>query len=98
MTKKELINVVQEKVTVEGAKAPSKVLVGTYVDAVIDAIQETVASGEEVRLPGFGTFSVTERGEREATNPRTGEKMMVGPTKTPKFKAGTTFKNMLKGE
>ncbi|WP_408589293.1 HU family DNA-binding protein, partial [Novosphingobium sp.] len=41
------------------------------VEAVFDAITGTLAKGEEVRLVGFGTFSVAKRKASTGRNPRT---------------------------
>ena len=58
-----------------------------------DAIQETLAKGDEVKIVGFGTFTVAHRAAGEARNPRTGEKVQVPASKTPKFKAGAGLKD-----
>jgi DNA-binding protein HU-beta len=46
-----------------------------------------------VKIVGFGTFVVTNRAAGEARNPRTGEKVKVPASKTPKFRAGTGLKD-----
>ena len=56
---------------------------------------ESLASGEKVGLVGFGTFEVSERAEREGRNPQTGQTMILKASKTPRFKAGKAFKDML---
>ncbi|MBF0095434.1 MAG: HU family DNA-binding protein, partial [Alphaproteobacteria bacterium] len=45
------------------------------VDGVLDAITAALKDGDEVRLVGFGTFSVSDRAAKEGRNPRTGEKI-----------------------
>ncbi|PSC05307.1 DNA-binding protein HU [Alsobacter soli] len=67
------------------------------VDAVLDAITNTLKSGTEVRLVGFGTFLVTDRPAGEARNPRTGETIKTKASKAPKFKAGAGLKAALNG-
>ena len=57
-------------------------------DAVIDAITSALKTGDEVRLVGFGTFSVSKRAATEGRNPRTGEKIKIPESRQPKFKAG----------
>lgn len=63
------------------------------VDAVFDAITASLKNGAEVRLVGFGTFSVTNRRASEGRNPRTGEKIMIPASKLPKFRAGKGLKD-----
>lgn len=63
------------------------------VDAVFDSITDALKDGDEVRLVGFGSFSVAERAASEGRNPRTGEKIMIAASKQPKFKAGKALKD-----
>ena len=66
--------------------------IGTVLDTIIDTIIETVASGDEVSITGFGKFGITERAERQGRNPQTGETITIAASKSPKFKAASTFK------
>ncbi|MEP4193654.1 MAG: HU family DNA-binding protein, partial [Sneathiella sp.] len=61
---------------------------GKGVDAVLEAVTKALASGDDVRLVGFGTFSVAERKASEGRNPRTGETIQIAASKQPKLKAG----------
>ncbi|MGV8712479.1 MAG: HU family DNA-binding protein [Nitrosomonas sp.] len=63
------------------------------VNALLDTIIETVAKGEDVTLPGFGSFKSVQRAAREGKNPKTGEKLQIAATIAPKFSAGATFKS-----
>jgi len=63
------------------------------VDAVFDAITDCLKSGDDVRLVGFGTFTVAERAATEGRNPRTGETIQIPASKQPKFKAGKGLKD-----
>jgi DNA-binding protein HU-beta len=60
---------------------------------VQNIISDTVAGGEKVTLPGFGTFEKRERAARTARNPQTGESVKVKKTNVPAFKPGTGFKS-----
>ena len=66
-------------------------------DAVIDAITSALKTGDEVRLVGFGTFSVSKRAATEGRNPRTGEKIKIPESRQPKFKAGKGLKDAVNG-
>jgi DNA-binding protein HU-beta len=59
---------------------------------MLDSITGALKSGGEVRLVGFGTFSVAQRRASEGRNPRTGEKIQIPASKQPKFKAGKALK------
>jgi DNA-binding protein HU-beta len=63
------------------------------VDAVFDSITSSLKGGDEVRLVGFGTFSVANRAASEGRNPRTGETIKIPASKQPKFKAGKGLKD-----
>lgn len=63
------------------------------VEAVFDSITDALKKGDEVRLVGFGTFSVSERKASTGRNPRTGEPMTIKASSQPKFKAGKGLKD-----
>ena len=63
------------------------------VEGVFDAITGALKSGGEVRLVGFGTFSVARRKASTGRNPRTGETMQIKASTLPKFKAGKGLKD-----
>jgi DNA-binding protein HU-beta len=91
MNKGELAGAVAEKTGLSKAQA------GEALDAVLESIQDTLKKGEEVKIVGFGTFTVADRPAGEARNPRTGEKVQVPASKTPKFKAGAGLKDAVNG-
>ena len=72
-------------------------LAGVAVDAVFDSIKGALASGGEVRLVGFGTFSVSKRAAREGRNPRTGETIKIAASKQVKFKPGKDLADGVNG-
>jgi len=63
------------------------------VEGVFDAIAGALKKGDEVRLVGFGTFSVARRKASTGRNPRTGEAMQIAASNQPKFKAGKGLKD-----
>ena len=63
------------------------------VAGVFDAISGALSSGGEVRIVGFGTFSVANRKATTGRNPRTGEAIQIPASKQPKFKAGKGLKD-----
>ncbi|MEC9347360.1 MAG: HU family DNA-binding protein [Pseudomonadota bacterium] len=66
---------------------------GKAVDAVFAAIEQALTKGDEVRLVGFGTFSVAERAASKGRNPQTGQEIDIPASKQPKFKAGKQLKD-----
>ena len=71
MTRSELARQVAERAGLSTSKATD------VTNVLLETILDSLSRGEEVRLTGFGTFRVTERREREARHPRTGEKITV---------------------
>jgi DNA-binding protein HU-beta len=89
MNKTELISSVAEKVAISKKEAD------IVVNAVLDTIVNTLAAGDKVQLVGFGTFEVRERGERMGRDPRTNSPMKIAASKSPAFKAGKAFKDIV---
>ena len=63
------------------------------VDALFDQIQGALKNGDEVRIVGFGAFTVATRKASEGRNPRTGETIKIKASKNPAFKAGKALKD-----
>ncbi|MBB3980717.1 DNA-binding protein HU-beta [Sphingobium fontiphilum] len=87
MNKSELISAVAESAGLSKADAAKA------VEAVFDSITGALKKGDEVRLVGFGTFSVSKRQASMGRNPRTGETMTIKASSQPKFKAGKGLKD-----
>lgn len=90
MNKMGLVDMVHEKIG--GTKKTAE----DAVDMVFDAITKSLSSEEEVAISGFGSFFTKKRGARMGINPRTGEKIQINATTTPKFRAGKTLKDAVK--
>jgi DNA-binding protein HU-beta len=63
------------------------------LDAMIDAVTNTLKNNDSVTLVGFGTFTVGERAARTGRDPRTKEAIKIKAAKVPKFKAGKALKD-----
>ena len=68
------------------------------VESILDIIKNTLASGEDVLVSGFGKFSVREKKERKGRNPATGEDMMLAPRKVVTFKCSGHLRDMINGD
>ncbi len=87
MNKNELIGAVAESSGLTRTDATKA------VEGVFEAVTGALKSGDEVRLVGFGTFSVAKRKASTGRNPRTGEPMTIKASTQPKFKAGKGLKD-----
>ena len=63
--------------------------------ATIDSISSALRKGERVQIPGFGSFSVSERAARTGRNPATGESIKIKASKNVRFKGGREMKDSL---
>ncbi len=89
MNKQELIAKVAGKADLTKAQAQAA------MEAAIEVITEAMKDGDEVRLIGFGTFSVTRRPARTVRIPGTKDTKELPPTNVPKFKAGKGLKDAI---
>ena len=86
MNKNELVSAVADHAGMSKADA------GKAVDAVFASLK-ALKQGGEVRIVGFGSFSVAQRAASTGRNPRTGEQIQIPASKQPKFKAGALLKS-----
>lgn len=87
MNKTELINAISEK---SGLTKKDSEL--AFV-AMLDAVTETLVSGDKVQIVGFGTFEVRERSARTGRDPRTNATIEIPASKAPAFKVGKALKD-----
>jgi DNA-binding protein HU-beta len=62
-------------------------------DATFAALTSALKDNDDVRLVGFGTFSVASRPAREGRNPQTGKSIQIAASRQPKFLAGKGLKD-----
>lgn len=91
MNKQDLISAVADEAGLGKADA------SRAVEAVIETISRALKQGDDVRLVGFGTFTLSRRKASIGRNPRTGEPMSIKASAQPKFKAGKLLKDACNG-
>jgi len=89
MTKAELISAISEKAGLNKNQSRDA------LEAFLGSVTESLKSGKEVRLVGFGSFLPVERKEGVARNPRTGEAVKRPASKTARFRVGEGLKGAL---
>ncbi|MGH6951015.1 MAG: HU family DNA-binding protein [Vitreimonas sp.] len=89
MNKAELINDVAERL------GDSKQKGEEAVNAVFEAITAALKRGDDVRLPSFGVFAVSETQARMGRNPQTKEPVQIPAGRRPRFRAGKALKEAL---
>ncbi len=91
MNKSDLVAAVSEKA--ELTKKDTE----KFLKAFEDVVTETLASGDKIQMVGFITFDVVERAERMGRNPQSSQPMLIKASKAPRFKAGKSLKDAVKG-
>jgi integration host factor subunit alpha len=92
MTKAGLVDTVYDRVGVSKKEAAE------YVDTILETIKETLESGDELKVSGFGKFEVRHKGERIGRNPRSGVEIMIPKRKVLRFKVSQVLKDELNGD
>ncbi len=87
--RQKLVAAVTEKTGLPRAKALAA------VEAVFEAMSHSLKGGLEVRVLGFGAFSVSERKAGKGRDPRTGTEIDVPQSKSVRFRAGKGLREMV---
>ncbi len=67
------------------------------VESILEIMKETVESGEDLLISGFGKFSVNEKSQRRGRNPATGDDLMLPKRRTVTFRCSKVLREMLNG-
>jgi integration host factor subunit alpha len=92
VTREDLSEAIYRKVGL--SRAESARLVGEVLGEICDSL----ATGEAVKLSGFGTFSVRSKGERVGRNPKTGVEVPIEKRKVMVFKPSNILKAHINSE
>lgn len=90
MTKKELIELISNETEI------SKKDVTKCLDKFADIIIDRNSKGEMVDFSNLGKFVILKKNATQARNPRTGETIEIKEHYVPKFKAKSSFKQIIK--
>lgn len=69
-------------------KAAASRVLQTFTQTVTEALK----SGDQVVIPGFGSFSTSHRNEKMGRNPQTGKEIKIKARRVPKFKGGKALR------
>ncbi|MEE9614757.1 MAG: integration host factor subunit alpha [Thermodesulfobacteriota bacterium] len=92
MTKADLVSIIFDKV------GYSKKDVAEVVDLIFDSMKDSLEKSENVKISGFGNFSVRHKKSRRGRNPQTGEEITIGERKVLTFKASQILKDTVNSE
>jgi DNA-binding protein HU-beta len=94
MTKKELIETIMDNMPAENSPY-NRQATGYLLTIITGVIRKALQEGNDIRLAGFGTLSVSERPARIGRNPATGAEIKIPAKKVVKFKAGSALSNKI---
>lgn len=63
------------------------------VESILDYMCDALANGENVKISGFGTFLLRDKGERIGRNPKTGVEVPITPRRVLTFRASQMLKD-----
>lgn len=89
MTKSELIEAVADKANL------TKSMAEQVVNAIFEAMVNSLQRGTGIEIRGFGSFSIRHYEGYAGRNPRTGSKVEVNPKKLPFFKVGKELRDLV---
>jgi integration host factor subunit alpha len=67
------------------------------LESVLSRVSTTLEDGESVKISGFGTFSVRQKGRRVGRNPKTGEEVPILPRRVLVFRPSHVLKTRING-
>ena len=73
-----------EKIVEKNNQSPSEAK--ETIETLLEIMKETLASGEDIMISGFGKFQVNKKAPRKGRNPATGEDMTIGKRRVVTFK------------
>lgn len=65
------------------------------VESIIEHICQSLIEGENVKISGFGTFVLRDKGERIGRNPKTGVEVPITPRRVLTFRASQMMKQRI---
>jgi DNA-binding protein HU-beta len=86
MNKSELVDAIAESAEV------TKTVAARMVNSLVLTVSDALSKGDQVVIPGFGTFSVGNRSARTGRNPQTGQTIEIKASRVAKFKVGKALK------
>lgn len=65
------------------------------VDAFFAEMVETLVAGRDIKLSGFGNFTLRDKPARPGRNPKTGDEVTIAPRRVVTFKAGNKLREQI---
>jgi integration host factor subunit alpha len=82
---------------VQGKIGGTRLECAALVESVLNIMKKTLETGEDVKITGFGKFSVRKKNDRKGRNPQTGEDMTITARRVLSFKPSPSLKTAING-
>ncbi|MCJ8191442.1 integration host factor subunit alpha [Sphingomicrobium aestuariivivum] len=91
LTRADLADVVHVKLGLSRAESAS------LVERLLAHMCESLSNGENVKISGFGSFILRDKGERIGRNPKTGVEVPIAPRRVMTFRASQIMRDRIAG-
>ena len=91
ITKSSLINAICNSSNIPKQESSSA------VESLLEIIKQTLASGEDIMISGFGKFYLKDKRERRGRNPQTGDDMKLRARRVVTFKRSNLMRDKING-
>ena len=68
----------------------------SFFESILDNMTTALIDGENVKISGFGTFVLRDKGERVGRNPKTGVEVPITPRRVLTFRASQGMRQRVK--
>lgn len=89
MTKADIIENIYERVGI------SKKETALAIETIFDTIKSTLEAEENVKISGFGNFTIRKKRARRGRNPQTGDEIEISARKVITFKPSNVLKELI---
>jgi integration host factor subunit alpha len=83
---------------VQGKIGGTRLECAAMVESVLSIMKNTLETGEDVKITGFGKFSVRKKNDRKGRNPQTGDDMTITARRVLTFKPSPGLRSAVNGE
>ena len=92
LTRADLAEAINRKVGLSRAESLA------LVESILGQMSDAMSNGENVKISGFGTFTLRDKNERVGRNPKTGVEVPITPRRVLTFRASQMLKDRIAGE
>jgi len=85
-----------DKISTKNNQTPSQAK--DTLETLLEIMKETLASGEDIMISGFGKFQINKKAPRKGRNPATGEEMVLKKRRVVVFKCCGGLRAKLNGD